>query len=146
MAVLGLCCCVQAFSSFGKWRLLSTCMGFTRGGFPQCRTQVPGPVGSVAVVHALSCPIACVIKSVSLALADRFLTTRPPGESCSLALRPMQGHQLLTCKPGSSFHHPWIQHNDQCLGGKEKGRWPTLLVGPPQFTSCKAGRSGNQTE
>ena len=77
-------------------------------------------IGSVVVAHGLSSSIACGNKSVSPALADRCLTTRPPGKSCSLPLRPMEGHQLLTCKPGSNFHHPWVQHNDPCLGEKKK--------------------------
>ena len=86
-------------------------------------------MGSVVVAHELSSPIARGIKYVSPALADRVLTTRPPGKSCSLALRPVEGHQLLTCKPGSNFHHLWIQHNDQCSGAKEDGQlcWLALL-------------------
>lgn len=91
----------------------------------ECRFQGPGAsivvaMGSVVVAHGLSSPIARGNKSVSPALADRRLTTRPPGKSCSLPLRPMEGHQLLTCKPGSNFHQPWVQHNDTCSGEKKK--------------------------
>ena len=60
LAKLGLCCCMWAFSSCGEWGLLSSCgvqtshcCGFSWG------PRAPGFVGSVVVLHWLSCPEAC---------------------------------------------------------------------------------------
>ena len=50
---MGLCCCVWAFSSCGKLRLLFVAMhGWSTGS---------RHAGSVAVAHRLSCPAACGI-------------------------------------------------------------------------------------
>ena len=64
-------------------------LGDGAGSFPE-------PIGSVVVVHGLSCSLAHGIlvprpgiESASLALGGRFLTTGPPGESlllCGLLL------------------------------------------------------------
>ena len=45
-AVLGLCCCEQAFSSCSEWGLLFSCgMGASHcSGFSCCRAQTPGCV------------------------------------------------------------------------------------------------------
>ena len=60
LAVLGLRCCAQAFSSCSEQGLLSSgstrashCAGFSRWGAQA--------LGSVDVVHELSCPVACGI-------------------------------------------------------------------------------------
>ena len=47
LAVLGLCCCVRAFSSFEEQRLLSDCgmRASHWGGFSCCRVQALGRVG-----------------------------------------------------------------------------------------------------
>ena len=65
MAVLGLCCCTQSFSSCGKWGLLSRCgvqashcIGFSvaEHGLQACGLQQLQHVGSIVVAHRLSCP------------------------------------------------------------------------------------------
>ena len=92
-AVLGLHCCVQAFSSFRERRLFS-CWGLWashRGGFSCCRTQALGVQASVVAARGLrSCGSwtqvlqgvwdlpASGTELVSPALPGRFLTTRPP--------------------------------------------------------------------
>lgn len=45
--LLGLCCHVRAFSSFGEWRLLSDCVvrASHRGGFSRCRARALGCAG-----------------------------------------------------------------------------------------------------
>ena len=50
LVVLGVHCWVQAFSSCGKQGLLSC-----------CRARALGHVGSVVLVHRLSCPVVCGI-------------------------------------------------------------------------------------
>ena len=64
-----------------------------RGLLSSCGLQAPGRVGSVVVVHGLSCPTACWIlvpwpgiEPVSPELAGGFLTTAPPGKSCMQTL------------------------------------------------------------
>ena len=92
LALLGLGCCVGAFSSCGS--RASHCSGFSR-----CRAQAIGvwasvvaaqglqSESSVAVVRGLSCtvpPWNCPgpgIQPVSLVLAAGFLTTGPRGKS-----------------------------------------------------------------
>ena len=56
MVVLGLHC-PQAFSSCGKWRLLSSygTGAFHCSGFSCCRAQALGSQASVVVAHGLSC-------------------------------------------------------------------------------------------
>ena len=70
LAAVGLCCCVWAFSSCSKQRLLSSCAAWTScsGGFSCCRAQALESLfqqlqhaGSVVVVCGLSCPLACGI-------------------------------------------------------------------------------------
>ena len=59
LAVLGLCCCVQAFSSCSEQELLSSCnaQAFHCGESSCCRAQAVGEWVSVVTVHKLSCPI-----------------------------------------------------------------------------------------
>ena len=55
LAVLGLCCCVQAFFSCLKnWTSHS-------GGFSCFGAQALGCAGSVVMAHRLCCPVACGI-------------------------------------------------------------------------------------
>ena len=75
MAVLSLCCCMWAFSSYGKWRLLSSCCVRAShcNNSSYWGTQAPGCVGSVVVAcgllstgsvvvtNGLSCSMACGI-------------------------------------------------------------------------------------
>ena len=60
MAVLGLRCCAQVFSSCSKQGPLSSCGARAShcSGF-SCCSQAPEHAGSVAVALALSCPEAC---------------------------------------------------------------------------------------
>ena len=60
------------------------------GGFSCFGAWALGCMGSVVQVHRLSCPVTCgilvpgpEIKSISPALAGRFLTTGSPGKSHS---------------------------------------------------------------
>ena len=107
LAALNLCCCPQAFSSFGKWGLLSRCSVWVShfSGFSWWGVQAPGARASEAVDCRLSScswqapewgvstagagalfpcgkwnPPRPRIKRVSSALAGRFLTTGPPGK------------------------------------------------------------------
>ena len=54
LAVLGLCCFAQAFSSCGRRGIVFCC------GAPasRCRTWAPGTQASVVEVHGLNCPAA----------------------------------------------------------------------------------------
>ena len=75
LVALGLWCCVWAFPSCSEWGLLSSCgvQASHCGGFSCCRAWAPGSrasvvaargllsVGSVAVVHRLSCSSVCGI-------------------------------------------------------------------------------------
>ena len=63
LAVLGLCCCVQAFPARGEWGLLSGC-GVRAShchGLSWCRAPSLGHAGSVIVAECLSCSLACGI-------------------------------------------------------------------------------------
>ena len=100
LAVLGLCCCagfslaVQSggYSRCGAWLLVavpSLVAPAQAVGQWALRVAAHGLkiTGSVAVVHGLSCSVACGIfqdqpgiKPISPALAGRFFTTEPPGK------------------------------------------------------------------
>ena len=92
MTALDLRCCMQAFSSCGEQRLLSSCSAQTShcGGFPCCQAWSLGHMGSVIVAHRPSCPMACVIfldqGTKSSAPADRLPNTGPPGKSPKIYL------------------------------------------------------------
>ena len=76
-AVLGVCCCAQAFSRCVEGRLLSSCStwasrcrGFSRCGawalcvgFSSCGTQAHSSRAQKLLVHRFSCPVACGISS-----------------------------------------------------------------------------------
>ena len=107
MAVLGLRCCAQAFSSCGGWGLLFVAVcglliavaslvaehGSRHADFSSCGTWASVAVahglqsaGSVVVAHRLGCSAARGIfpdiglEPASPALAGGFLTTAPPGK------------------------------------------------------------------
>ena len=77
MAVLGLCCCIRAFSSCSAWA--SHCCGFS---FAKHRLRLYGMV-SVVVAHRLSCPVVWDLHEPGIkpALAGGFFTTGPLGKS-----------------------------------------------------------------
>ena len=89
LAVLGPRCCTRAFSSCSERGLLSRCGVWASpcSGFPCCRAQALGGVGSVVVGHGFSCSVAWKdlpgpgSEPVSPALAGGFLTTGPLGRS-----------------------------------------------------------------
>ena len=91
MAALGLRCCAWAFSSCGEQGLLFIVVHGLCSGAPAL-----GARASVVVAHRLSSCGARVqllrcmwdlpgsgLEPLSLALAGRFLSTAPPGKSCS---------------------------------------------------------------
>ena len=66
LAVLGLCCWMQAFSSCDRLELHSSMQASHCGGFSCCSARALGCTGfsswgSVVVAHRLSCPMACGI-------------------------------------------------------------------------------------
>ena len=81
------CVCVQAFSSCSEWWLLSSCGAWAShcSGFSFCGAQALGVQASVIVELKLLCGIWDLprlrIELLSLALADRYLTTGPPGKN-----------------------------------------------------------------
>ena len=91
VAVVGLCCCEQTFSSHGEQGLLSSCNAGAShcGNFSRCRAWALGSVGFGSCgACGLSCPVSRGIlvpgpgiEPVSPALAGKFLNTEPPGKS-----------------------------------------------------------------
>ena len=94
LAVLGLCCCLQALSSRSEWGLLvavaSVCRAWALGtrasGVATCGLRSCGsralegwPTSCGPLVACGNLPGA-VIKPMSPALANRFLSTGPPGK------------------------------------------------------------------
>ena len=55
MAVLGLCCCTQGFSSCSEWGATLHCGAWASycGGFSCCGAQALGARASVVVAHGL---------------------------------------------------------------------------------------------
>ena len=106
LTALGLCCCMLAFSSCGKWATLPCSMWAPHcAGFSCCGAQALGMWAAIAATHGLSitaykfqspdlvvviCRLSCSQKwdlpvlgmePVSLALQGVFLTTGAPGKS-----------------------------------------------------------------
>ena len=63
LAVLGLSCCAQAFTSYVKWELLSryAVQASHWNDFSCCRAQALGSWASVVAEHRVSCPVSCGI-------------------------------------------------------------------------------------
>ena len=83
LVVLGLCCCVTAFSMCGEWGLL---LWGTGSQFSVCMALGLESPGSAVVTHKPRCSAACGssrpgIEPLSPASVGRFLTTGPPGNS-----------------------------------------------------------------
>ena len=94
LAVLGLCCCLRALSSCSEWGLLvavaSVCRAWALGtrasGVATCGLRSCGSRALEGWPTSWGPLVACgnlpgaVIKPMSPALADRFLSTGPPGK------------------------------------------------------------------
>ena len=99
LAVLGLCCDVQAFSSCGEWGILCCeAQASHCGGFSCFRAWGSRSVTSVVVAQGLSCILAFRIfleqgSNPFPILADRFFTTGPSGKSLCLVLAGLTGPQ-----------------------------------------------------
>ena len=87
MAVLGLHCCKQAFSSCGEWGLLSSCSARRLLLWWNMGSRL---MGSVVVAHRLQLRLSVVVhgdlprpgvEPVSPELAGGFLTSAPPTKS-----------------------------------------------------------------
>ena len=74
LAVLGLRCCVQAFSSGGKWGLLSSCSARAShdSGFSCCKHRLRGVRASVAGAQEFSRFVACGILVPSPGIKPAF--------------------------------------------------------------------------
>ena len=114
LVALGLCCCTQAFSSWGKWKLLSVAVcglsGWSAWASLLCGRWDLAPPG---------------IQTLSPALAGGFLTTGPPGKShatfyvsiCVLmciqvaSISPICGQPWVFC--GSSVTLLWLRNCGQ---------------------------------
>ena len=93
MAMLGLCCCVQAFSSCGEWGLLFVAVasvvaehGLQARGLSSCGSRALehrlSSCGARAqLLHRMSDLPGPGLEPVSPALAGGFLTTAPPAKS-----------------------------------------------------------------
>ena len=96
-----LCCCrcagsswpLRLFSSCGEQGLLSSCRAGTShcGGFSCWGAQAPGHVGTVVVVHGLSCSTACGIfpdqgSNLPLLCLLHWQVVMPPGKPISCLL------------------------------------------------------------
>ena len=108
LAVLGLCCCTRAFSSFSKWELLPSCsaaashcsafsscgaQSLKHSGFGSCGTwaqqlRLTSSRGQAQQLWPMCLGSPSVwnlprpgIKPMSSTWTGRFLTTGPPGKS-----------------------------------------------------------------
>ena len=94
MGVLGLHCLSRTFSSCVEWGATVHCGVKVShcGGFSCCGAQALEHMGSVSVMHGLSCPAACGIlkrpgiQLMSSALAGGFSTAGPLGKSLNSVL------------------------------------------------------------
>ena len=132
--VLGLPCCVSAFSSCGKRGLFSICSVRAShcGGFSSCGAQAPGlsSCGSGG-------PVALWLvgmKPVCPAMTGRFPTTRPPEKSLCCLLFPVRWGVLPSPRcPGGRHSH----------GVRQSSRWACVPAGQPECSPgwlCDAGR------
>ena len=116
--MLGVHCCVQAFSSCSEWGKLSSCSEQAShwSGFSSCGTQALGHAGSVAVGQGLSCPLACGmfprlgIEPMSPALTGGFLTIGPPGkwevQMLSVSEKHLHSNIYTVVWPATGCHDP----------------------------------------
>ena len=99
---------------------------------------------SLAVVHRLSCPVACRIlvpqpgiELASPALEDRFLTTGPPRCCCSVAQPCPALCDPMDCStPGYPVHHQLLeiaQTHVHCVGDAIQPSHPLSSPSPPTF-------------
>ena len=112
LVVLGLHCCVQAFSSCSEQGLLFIALqrllslqrtGSRHTGFSHCSTWALWLwlIGSLVVVHGLSCPTACgIFPDQGLNLCPlqweyRVLTTEPPRTPLIFFFFPNKSHFIL---------------------------------------------------
>ena len=113
MTVLGLPWWGWVFWHCSEWGLFSRCGARAShwGGCAFCRAWALGLIGSVVVVHRLSCPVTwnlCGpgIEPMSRALAGRVLTTGPPGHWTTRKFRSFKFWWCQTYKSFSSWLHP----------------------------------------
>ena len=85
------------------WAALHYSVEASSGGFSSCRMWAQGCVGSVAVVHGLSCPLGTWnllgpgAEPVSPALAGQLLTTGPPVKPPELVFST--SYPFIPCSP-----------------------------------------------
>ena len=105
---LDLCCCVWAFSSYGKQVLLRSCFAQAShcGGFSCCGAQLLGPRASGVAEHGLS---SCGLRALGLGLsscgARAYLLHgmwNPPGPGMEPILLTLAGGFLSTGPPRKS--------------------------------------------
>ena len=141
LVVLGLHCCAQDFCSCGGWGILFIAvLGLLTGGFSCRGAQALGAqasvvtvmhglstLGSVAVVHSLSCSAACGIlktrdESMSAALGGQFLSTGPSGKSWGLLFfsspslwGPGRGGHFFLSSVRSPAQDKWLWMLAECM-------------------------------
>ena len=98
LAALGLHCCTQAFSSYGKRGLSSSCSAWAShcGVFSCCRAQALGHVGLVVAVHRLSCSLAC---GIFLEQGSNLCPLLQQADSCPLHHQGSPVHSFLDSFP-----------------------------------------------
>ena len=111
LSVLGLCCCMPAFSSWREWGLLFVVVGrlsmwwflfLQSTGSRVCRLQSLWSRGLIAPWHAESSGSG--IKPMSPALAGEFSFTVPPGKSLILSFNQFMFYTLFFI-PNSIYIH-----------------------------------------
>lgn len=104
LVVLGLCCCMSAFSSCREQRLFSSCSAWASVGH----------VGSIVMAHRHSCPsfsmwrlLGLGIELVSPALQGKLLTIGPPGQPPGGLLKSLETLSLLPGIPLVCISPKW---------------------------------------
>ena len=135
LAVVGLCCCAQAFSSCGKWRLLLVAvLGFLHcSGSSCCRAHALGVWASLVAAHGLS---SCGLR----ALECRLKQLGHMGlVACCIFLH--QGSNWCPCIARQILNH-WIPRSPSFTfvlpnnSGLAFFLWTTTLPPPPATPSC----------
>ena len=108
LAVLGLCRCTQAFSSWREQGSLSSCVWASHiSGFSCCGAQAVGHSGfsscgtRAQLLHDICDPPRPGIEPVSPTLQGRFLTTGPPGKHLTYLLLRTFLRQKTSCNLNS---------------------------------------------